>query len=290
MNDPVLLATCREWSDLHPDDRPLIGLLAERGVPARAAVWDAPDVDWSQARAVVLRSTWDYPSRREHYLQWLTQLPAPVFNSEPVVRWNTDKRYLHTLAEGGLPVTPTAYVAPGEALPTRFDFDTAELVVKPTVSAGSQDTLRLRTDDRAGLEAQVTSIHRKGKTAMIQPYLDAVEGAGETALLFFDGVFSHAIRKGPLLREVGRFATDGLYAEETIDPRAASDEQVSLGERVLAALPFETPLYARVDLIPGPDGAPLILELELTEPSLFFEHAPGSRERYLDALLARLEK
>lgn len=289
MSHPVLLATCREWSELHPDDQPLIDGLRARGIPARAAVWDDPSVPWSEARAVVLRSTWDYPGQRDVFLSWLEALPVPVFNPAPVVRWNTDKRYLHALAERGVPVTPTVYLAPGEEPDARLDaLGAAELVVKPTVSAGSQDTLRLRADDVEGLAGHLARIHQRGKTAMVQPYLSAVEEEGETALLFFDGVFSHAIRKGPLLREVGRLATDGLYAEETIDARRPSDAEIVLGRQVLDALPFEPLLYARIDLIPGPDRNPRVLEVELSEPSLFFEHGPGSRARFLDAVMRRL--
>jgi hypothetical protein len=44
-------------------------------------------------------------------------------------------------------------------------------------------------------------------------------------------------------------------------------------------------LYARVDLLPGDE--PALLELELTEPSLFFAHAPGAAERFARAVLAR---
>jgi len=54
---------------------------------------------------------------------------------------------------------------------------------------------------------------------------------------------------------------------------------------VLAAMPFTSLAYARVDLLPSSQG-PMLLELELTEPSLFFEHAPGSAERFAASLLS----
>jgi len=46
-------------------------------------------------------------------------------------------------------------------------------------------------------------------------------------------------------------------------------------------------LYARVDVIPGPDGEPVLVELELTEPSVFMEYAPSAAERFADAIAAR---
>jgi O-ureido-D-serine cyclo-ligase len=127
----------------------------------------------------------------------------------------------------------------------------------------------------------------KSRSVLLQPYLDRVDEHGETALLFFDGVFSHAIRKGPLLKR-GEGSTTGLYAEETIEPRTPSAEELSVAQSVLAAMPFgQSLLYARVDLIRGNDGSPLLLELELVEPSVFVAHADGVADRFAQAILRR---
>ena len=40
MNRPILLATCEEWSELHPDDRGIVDVLAQRGITALPAVVD----------------------------------------------------------------------------------------------------------------------------------------------------------------------------------------------------------------------------------------------------------
>jgi hypothetical protein len=122
----------------------------------------------------------------------------------------------------------------------------------------------------------------------VQPYLAAVDQAGETALIYFDGRYSHAIRKGPLLRR-GEDATRALFAAEHIGARTPSDEERDVGKRILAALPFERLAYARIDLLPSPEG-PQLLELELTEPSLFFATAPGAAARFAAVLAARLQR
>ena len=109
------------------------------------------------------------------------------------------------------------------------------------------------------------------------------EQGGETALTFFEGRFSHAIRKGPLLPKGGA-ATSGLFATEAITPRVPGADEMRLAEKVVRAVPFGTPLYARVDLIRDDDGAPCLLELEMTEPSLFFVHAAGSAEKFAAAV------
>ena len=113
---------------------------------------------------------------------------------------------------------------------------------------------------------------------LLQPYLPSVDRDGETALIYIDGRLSHAIRKGPLLPR-GAAATAALFAPEEITTRAAGADERAVGERILAALPFAALLYARVDLIRGARGEPRLLELELTEPSLFFAHGAGSADR-----------
>ena len=114
-----------------------------------------------------------------------------------------------------------------------------------------------------------------------------VEQRGESALMFFDGSFSHAIRKGPLLRAGGGDVT-GLFATEDISARRASADELVVGARAVVAIPGGAPLYARVDLIESDNGTPQILELELTEPSLFFAQGVGSAERFAAAVCRRL--
>jgi hypothetical protein len=174
--------------------------------------------------------------------------------------------------------------------------DWPEFVIKPTISVGSADTARWRrgSDDAAAL-AHLRGLGAAGRTAMIQPYLAGVDVAGESALLFLGGAFSHSVRKGPLLSAgqapipltIPVDADDELY--DQISPREATATELAVAEQVLAAVPGGADLlYARVDLLPGPDGSPVLLELELTEPSLFLYTAPGSADRLADAVLRAL--
>ncbi|MFI7023407.1 RimK family alpha-L-glutamate ligase [Micromonospora sp. NPDC049900] len=289
----VALVTCTELADLEPDDRLVIGPLADRGVTAEPVVWDDPAVDWSGYDLAMLRSPWDYISRRDEFVAWATQVPR-LANPADVVRWNTDKRYLDELSAAGVPTVPTAWVAPGEQW--RPPADTGEYVVKPSVSAGSQDTGRYDLADPEHRDLAVAHVRRlgaAGRVAMIQPYLSAVDSAGETALLYFAGpdgpTFSHAIRKGPMLAGPD-LGVGGLYRAEEIAARTAGADELAVAQRTLAAVPGgpERLLYARVDLIPGSDGAPVLVELELTEPSLFLGHADGAADRLADAILARM--
>ncbi|MEH1169991.1 hypothetical protein V6V47_31885 [Micromonospora sp. CPCC 205539] len=291
----VALVTCAELVDLDPDDRLVLAPLAVRGVAAEAVVWDDSDVDWSDHDLVVLRSPWDYALRRDEFVAWAATVPALV-NPADVVRWNTDKRYLAELSAAGVPTVPTSWVEPGESW--QPPADTGEYVIKPAVSAGSQDTGRYDLADpehRDLARAHVRRLSDARRLTMVQPYLSAVDTEGETALLFLAGpdglAFSHAIRKGPMLTGPD-LGPDGLYKAEEITARTARPDQLAIAERTLAAVPGGTRqlLYARVDLISGPDGSPVLVELELTEPSLFLGHAEGAADRLAAAITTHLSR
>jgi glutathione synthase/RimK-type ligase-like ATP-grasp enzyme len=273
------------------DDLPLVQALTGLGHQVSMVPWDQPGVDWTEYAATVIRATWNYTTRREEFGKWVTSVPR-LYNPASVVLPNTDKTYLADLAAAGLPVVPTQLVPPGAEpeLP-----ESGEFVLKPALGAGSRGVGRFDAG-RPGAHQQAREhaarLHAAGRTVLVQPYLDAVDSAGETALIFVDGAFSHAARKGPMLRPEVRHPMAGgaLYIEENITPREPSPAELAVAERVFAhanAGLAENLLYARIDLLPGPDG-PVVIELELVEPSLFLLHADGAADRLAAAISARV--
>ncbi len=266
----VALATCAEFPLLDDEDRLLLPALAALGIDAVPAVWNDATIDWSAFDAVVLRETWDYSLRPAR----VPGLGAPhrgrdaLLNPADVVEWNTDKRYLRDLVAAGVPIVPTVFLEPGDD-PESWDVPAGytDMVVKPAVSAGSRDTIRHHAEQSlAAAHAHTRQLLDAGRTVMVQPYLDAVDTIGETAVLFIGGEYSHAIRKGPLLqRDVEGERVEGLFVQEQIDPREPTPAELEVARRIVQQIPggLDQVLYARVDLIPGPDGEPLLLELEL---------------------------
>jgi glutathione synthase/RimK-type ligase-like ATP-grasp enzyme len=286
----ILLATCAAFPDGDPDEdaTALISACGRVGFEASWAVWDDPAVAWNEADLVVIRSTWDYTARRQEFLSWAAGLTR-VANPAPVLAWNSDKTYLRELSEAGVPIVPTTWAAPGEAvdLPAGTDF-----VVKPAVGAGSVGTARFAGDDPdapAAARRHAGSLQARGRTVMVQPYLDQVDEHGETALVFLGGVYSHAIRKAPMLPEpvvhdVDPASIHELFVAERITSRQPSSAERTLAEQVLAAVPGSPELlYARVDLLPTRQG-PVLIELELTEPSLFLRYAEAGPDRLARAI------
>lgn len=285
----VALVTCREFADLDEDDRLLIPELAARGIDAGPVVWDDATVDWDRYDLAVVRSTWDYVDRRDEYLEWAASVPR-LANTAPTIAWSTDKRYLRELEADGVPVVPTTWLEPGDEVALAVD---GVVIIKPSVGAGSRDAGRF---DLAGPERELADKHvrrllERGETVMIQPYLDAVESAGETAMLFAGGRFSHAIRKEALLHGPD-VAVRALFRPEAISPRVPAAAELEAAERVLAAVRAHVPdpLYARVDVLPGADGRPVLLELELAEPSLFLRHDTGAPARFAAAIGTHLDR
>ncbi len=295
------------------DDSPLlIEALNGLGISAGPVRWDDPEADWGSHDLVVIKSPWDYTDRPGQFLAWADSTAAvtTVLNPVEIIRWNSDKRYLAELAGLGLPVVPTHYLSPNdlppggpapgsnpltEVLLAQFvgGDQPGSIVVKPTVSVGSKDTARYESGQVSVAAEHATALLRDGREVMVQPYFDTVERSGETGLVFFRGVFSHAFRKGPLLSQ-GASNVDGLYAVEEISPRTPSPRELSLANEIVAAVQARFPtadlLYTRVDLLEGDDREPILLELEMIEPSYFLATDPAGPARAASAYQAALRQ
>jgi glutathione synthase/RimK-type ligase-like ATP-grasp enzyme len=289
----LALVTCDAMVDGFPDDEELARVLQWRGHRVDIRSWSDPGTDWAAYDLAVLRTTWDYSTRHEEFLGWLRACPARVLNDPAVVVWNSDKRYLQDLAAAGLPVVPTTFVAPGEPAPALG----GEVVVKPTVSAGSRLTGRFSPQAHDEARVLLAAIAAVGKTAMVQPFLAAVDRTGETDIVLIDGVPSHAMRKGPVLRpdEVAPVVPGGGQAQAMLDPDLVAATtpdaaQLDLAERVRDVLVAQfgaMPLVLRVDLLDSPAG-PVVLEVEAIEPNLSFGLARHASARLADAIEDRL--
>lgn len=291
----IALVTARAARGTDHDMPLLLAALRDAGAEPQEVDWDDDSVDWSRFDLVLLRSTWDYFDRLPAFLAWAEGVSRQtrLLNPLDVIRWNTDKHYLADLQRAGVPVVPGMFVEPDGNAAAAVDALLAshpaarDIVVKPAVGAGSRDAQRHARDAHEAIIAHVQRLLDRNRSVLLQPYLDRVDEHGETALLFFDGGFSHAIRKGPLLKR-GEDATTGLHAEETIAPRAPSPDELAVAQGALAAMPFRQPLlYARVDLIRDDDGSPRLLELELVEPSVFAADADGVAERFARIIMQR---
>ncbi len=279
----MALVTAEAARSLDADLPLLAAALGRLGVASEVVVWDDPAASWARFARIVVRSTWDYPGRLPAFLEWIAAAAAvgPLYNPEPLLRWSMDKRYLADLAARGVAIVPTRFCPVGDTP----GYPDRPFVIKPTVGAGSVGVARFAPGEQVQANEHLARLHGSGHVAMIQPYLEAVDHRGETALVYFAGRFSHAIRKSAILVE-GLKMVEGLYAAETIAATTPTVAERALAEAALAAVPGDPPLYARVDMIPNDDGAPCLLELELCEPSLFLGYSEGAADRFAAAIVA----
>jgi glutathione synthase/RimK-type ligase-like ATP-grasp enzyme len=275
---PVCVVTC-SGHDVDPDSPVLLDALRARGMAVELVVWDDPSVEWDQFSLCVVRSTWDYTSRREQFLTWAKSV-SRLANPYPVIEYSTDKHYLADVESRGYRVVPSHFCDVG----TEPTFPVGNFVVKPCVGAGSRDADRYRASEHERARAHIAELHREGRDALIQPYIESVDESGERAMVFIDGSFSHAMTKGALLN-VSALDRNHLYRLEQLAPASAEPEALEFAHDLLYGLGYADLLYARVDLVRTDEGWAL-MELELAEPSLFL----GFEPRAADALARAIER
>ena len=269
---------------LFSDDRRLLDAFADRGVDAEPVAWTDPRVDWDAFDVAVLRSTWDYVDHLQRFLE-VTELiersRCTLLNTADAVRWNADKHYLDDLDRHDRHAQPVVRGTRADAPRIRAAVAEAgwdELVLKPAIGVGGSGVVRTTA---SGL-AEVLDGLAPGTEVKVQPFAEDIVGEGELSFVFLGDDLSHVLRKRPA---AGDFRAHGIYGGtiELADPGRGDAAAVSA---MLARLPFDL-LYARFDVVRY-GGRLAVLELELIEPMLYLDLAPGSAGRLADATRARL--
>lgn len=279
----IALVTAKHVDPARTDDALLCAALVEQGDSFEWLPWDRDGVRWQQYDRVVLRSCWDYHRELPRFAAWLeslAELGAALVNPLPVVWENLHKAYLLKLAAAGVPVPPLKLLARGShGELTRLQAELgAELIVKPAVSGSAWRTFRVPAGGAAHAQAEFAALVAE-RDAIVQAFVPEIQTRGEYSLMFFAGRYSHAVLKTPA---AGEFRCQGEYGGSVtaLDPPAAVR---AAAERALAV--FGAPPYARLDIVVS-RGLPLVMEVELIEPVLFFAAAPGSAALMVDALAA----
>lgn len=242
--------------------------------------WRTPDVDWNRFDAVYIGTPWDYPndfSRFIGVLERIDESRAVLVNDLALVRWNVPKTYLRDLETKGAAIVPGVWherLEPGQ-LATFFDrLSVDRIIVKPVVSTNATDTHLLTRETARDSEKQL--LHTFSDRALVaQPFIENIQTEGEFSLFYFGNKYSHAIQKIPKAHDFR------VQEEHGADIKAIRPEPelVKCADRILK-LVQPAPVYARCDLVRGPDGRFLLMELELIEPSMYLRMDSGAAERF----------
>ena len=227
---------------------------------------------------VVLRSNWDYHEHLRHFEGWIRGVDASdglLVNALPLVEWNLRKSYLVDLAVRGAPVPHTTLVAESDDVdvPSWVRAD-QPVVIKPQVGASGAGVELVEPD--AVADALRTMQTPGG--LVIQDFVADI-GDGEWALVFFGGDYSHAFQRVPA---AGEFRINKKFGG-TVRPGEPDQALKDLARDVLMLLPA-APAYARVDLMVTAQG-PVLMEVEVNEPSLRLDLHPDAPKRFADAVL-----
>jgi glutathione synthase/RimK-type ligase-like ATP-grasp enzyme len=284
----VAFVTFEAGPDLTDDDGLALAPLEALGVSVEPLVWTAPLPEPEAFDALVLRSCWDYHRKPDDFVAWLGRFEGPgpaLWNPPALCRWNLNKRYLLDLAAAGVRVPHTRWlprgsrVSPDEAA---LPGDPPGVVVKPAVSLNGEDTFLFSTERRAEIADAANAILRE-RDLLLQAFVPEIFSQGETSLVFFDGAYSHAVRKLPT---GGEFRVQAEYGGRR-EPARPPPEIVERARAALAVAGGPTPLYARVDGVVTEAGFTLI-ELEVLDPTLFLGFDEGAPGRFAAALGRRL--
>jgi len=283
----VALVTCAAYPNLFEDDRLLARALEHLDIAPIPAIWDDAAIDWTSFNALVIRTPWDYFERAAEFRAWLDARIASgvlICNAGDILDWNYDKGYLQELEAAGVPLVPTICIGRGEqadvaALARARGWN--EIVVKPTISGGAYRTYRFFVEDAAAYTKQIDET-LADRGVLVQPFLAEILSGGELSLLFFDGVFSHAVCKRAKPGDYRvQFQFGGTTESVEVEPALVAQARAC----VLAAPSL--PVYARVDGLVK-DGRFLLMELEVFEPLMFLAKHPEAPGRFARAVHGRV--
>ncbi len=285
----IAFITSEEDPQLINDDRLAFAPLLDLGLEVRPLVWDS-DADLTSFDAFIFRSCWNYHRKFDQFISWLDSLEKlrkPVLNAVGVSRWNLNKKYLLELKKKGAVIPETEWIEkrsviqPAQLASIIKKIPSEKVVIKPAVSLNGQDTYLLVSSELLEIEKVIKEL-LKERDVLIQEFIPEVKTSGEVSLVFFDGKFSHAIKKIPSREE---FRVHSEYGGTRVSVTPSIDI-INQAERVLAMI-GESLLFCRVDIVEK-EGVAILIEAEIIDPMLFLGYSEGAPERFAKAIKKRL--
>jgi len=293
----ITILTCKAYfAPKHPtaytdniflEYRLLNEALERLGLTVRRTYWDDPNYDWSQTRAVVFRTIWDYFERFDEFWPWLEQVQhkTRLINSMELIQWNIDKTYLFDLAERGIPVVPSVLVKKRchqSLKEIAAHHNWRDLVVKPTIAGGGFLTFKYTFDQLDQVQPEFDALVNQ-RDMLVQGYISSITSLGEASLMVFNGEFTHSILKRA---KSGDFRVQDDFGG-SVHLYQEKPEEVVLAQNVMAQC-SQVPAYGRVDIVWDDQNQPMVSELEIFEPELWVRNAPWTADNFAKAIAQQL--
>ncbi|MEP0265048.1 hypothetical protein [Dokdonia sp.] len=293
----ITILTCKAFSqpeEITPDiatilyERSLLqDALERRGYKVACTYWDDSNYDWSQTKAIIFRTIWDYFERYDEFSVWLDTVKdqTKLINPEALIRWNVDKHYLADLEAKGIAIVPTAYVDTG----VYRSIDTVckekgwtDVVIKPAIAGTAFHTHKVMEVKRDSFETLFKKLVSE-RDMLVQPFQETITSLGEASLMILNGKYTHSILKKA---KTGDYRVQGNFGG-TVHDYTPTPEEIAFAEKVFSTCD-PMPAYGRADIIWDTDGAILLGELEIIEPELWIRNCPEAAEDFADGVIEYL--
>ena len=270
--------------DILDEDNLVIQALRKKGINVNRVDWADPVYEWATTKFAVFRTTWDYFDRYEEFIKWLNKVKDIVQFINPIelILWNLDKHYLKDLSQKGINITETKFIETGEHITLTNVLHEAgwkDAILKPAVSGSARHTYRISEMNVAEHEDIFKELIAK-ESMLVQPFQKSVLKRGEISLIYFAGVYSHAIQK---IAKVGDFRVQSDFGG-SVHNYSPTAKEIKLGEEAIQAC-SQIPVYGRVDVIEDNYGKSAVMELEIIEPELWFRFHPVSAQAMANAII-----
>lgn len=283
----MLICTKYYYTPTSIDNNLFLYALSEAGLDYELVVWDKPNICWEKYAAVLIRATWDYiEGKRDTFIQTLqaiTHQNIPLYNPVDIIRWNSHKSYLLELQQKDVRILNTLILSQdkiSKLMIFKQHINDDECIIKPAISGGAYKTFRLKS---ATIPQVLCANFKEDEEILIQAFMPEILNEGEWSLIFFNGIYSHAVLLKPA---AGDFRVQIKHGG-TVQSNCPTKAMIQEAKRVLSLIDGEVPLYARIDFV-RKNNQLYLMELELIEPALFFRWEPAAASRLADALLRRL--
>ncbi len=271
------------------EDQLVQDALEKLGLHVKRVAWDDTSFNWKKTKVAVIRATWDYFYRFSEFSAWLENVSATtqLINCKALLQWNTNKIYLLELQEKGIQIPETFVIKKGSCFTLQELHELLgweHTILKPCISGAARHTYNLNKNNLAEHESIFTKLQQT-EALLLQPFQHRIVTHGEISLIYFNGIFTHAVLKKA---KKGDFRVQDDFGG-SVFPYQPNAKEIAFAKKCIEACNIK-PIYARVDVFLDNNNQLALGELELIEPELWFRLHPEAATIFAQVILEKLEK
>ena len=271
----IALITSKETPlAIDEDDFYLLKSLKSRKVEYNIIPWGAPNMNYFDYS--LIRSAWDYYKKPQQFVNWCKITPN-LINNFKVVEWNHNKKYLIELSNIANIIPTIIFNKSKDNIMLCDNFNSSKFIIKPCIGLGSIDTFLFDYDSYYDIIKKL----KPNTDYLLQPFVSDILRRGEISIIFINGEYSHAVRKTPAngdYRSQPEFGSNVVKFDLTKEYIDSCNKICNFIKNKFGVLK-----YMRMDFIDS--KVPMLIELELIEPCLYFEYCPDAADKLVSSII-----